>query len=400
MLAAAIWHNVLQPLDVSGDPDGSVDPLDVLIVINEINNPRFSTNGALIPDVPPGQSLPYFDVTCDSNVGPLDVLSIINAINLGFHDPSWNFSTSNVSSGSSGHVGISSCSPLLIEGDSLRTELNQTVVLPDDTSSIRVSFEAPVFDTLSVDSIRDAFEILVLDEMGVTFTLPFGSNRDASYNWSENIMPGFGPGTATTTLPNSVYSNPDGDYYYVGSVVPGDFNGDGHMDFAGRGNGYVDIWLYNSTGTKTFTRTSRLSLPPGEGTSVLSAADFTGDGIDDVVTATGRALSPQIGSLLHTFASLGDGTFGPIRTQPIFNTNSDALVPKWSVAGDLNNDGLQDLVITSAYSRSSVFLGNGNGTFQIGSDFATGTGNASGRNVYLRDLNADGHLDMLTSQTS
>jgi len=42
LLAVAIWNNVVFPLDVRGDQPASVDPLDVLTLINEINNPRFS----------------------------------------------------------------------------------------------------------------------------------------------------------------------------------------------------------------------------------------------------------------------------------------------------------------------------------------------------------------------
>ncbi len=201
MMVAAIWHNVLQPLNVSGEPGGSVDPLDVLTVINEINNPKYSDRGALIQDVPAGQSLPYFDVNCNSTVDPLDVLSIINAINSGVYDPSWNFEASQNTTGKKGRVTISACSPKLIEGDSLSTELNQTIVLPDDTSAVRVSFEAPVFDTLSRDAIRDAFEIVLLDPSGQPLSLPYGANRDAIYNWSESIEPVVGPAAKTTTLP-------------------------------------------------------------------------------------------------------------------------------------------------------------------------------------------------------
>lgn len=101
---------------------------------------------------------------------------------------------------------LSSCSPLLVEGDSLATQLNKTVVLPDSTSAIRVSFEAPTFDTLSQNAIRDAFKILRLDELGQPLTLPFGANREASYNWSENVEAAFGPGTQSTTLPSGFIS--------------------------------------------------------------------------------------------------------------------------------------------------------------------------------------------------
>ncbi len=201
MMVAAIWHNVLQPLNVSGEPGGSVDPLDVLTVINEINNPKYSDRGVLIQDVPAGQSLPFFDVNCNSTVDPLDVLSIINAINSGVYDPSWNFEASQNTTGNQGRVTISACSPKLIEGDSLSTELNQTIVLPDDTSAVRVSFEAPLFDTLSRDAIRDAFEIVLLDRSGQPLSLPYGANRDAIYNWSESIVPAVGPAAKTTTLP-------------------------------------------------------------------------------------------------------------------------------------------------------------------------------------------------------
>ena len=68
MLASAIWHNVLQPLNVSGEPQGNVSPIDALIVINELNIPKFSDRNVLFPDVPAGQQNPFYDVNCDSFV--------------------------------------------------------------------------------------------------------------------------------------------------------------------------------------------------------------------------------------------------------------------------------------------------------------------------------------------
>ena len=208
MFAAAIWHNVLQPLNVSGETGGSVDPLDVLTIINEINTPKFSnpTNGSLPLELPDGTQNPFLDIDCDSRVSPLDVLNVINAINSGDYAPDWVFSGSNVGGTTHGRVVTAGCSPKLIEGDSLFTDLSQSIVVPDDTSAIRVSFETPVFDTLSQNAIRDSFEILLLDQTGQPLTLPYGVDREASYNWSERTQPIASIGTQNTTSPQGSIS--------------------------------------------------------------------------------------------------------------------------------------------------------------------------------------------------
>ncbi len=41
-MTVALWNNVAWPIDVSGDNPGIVTPIDALLVINELNNPRYS----------------------------------------------------------------------------------------------------------------------------------------------------------------------------------------------------------------------------------------------------------------------------------------------------------------------------------------------------------------------
>lgn len=68
------WQN--QALKEDVDNSGAVDPLDVLVLINEINL------GGSRPLTGTGQSTPPFiDVDGDRNIGPLDVLMVINFIN-------------------------------------------------------------------------------------------------------------------------------------------------------------------------------------------------------------------------------------------------------------------------------------------------------------------------------
>ncbi|MCU0710050.1 MAG: FG-GAP-like repeat-containing protein [Pirellula sp.] len=202
MLAVDGWHNVLQPLSVLADPNQDVSPLDVLVVINEINGRRYSDTFGNLPDQPPvGERPPYFDVNCNGSVEPLDVLMVINHLNGGPKPTSWNLATANQSSGS-GFISAASCSPQLNEGTSLRTELVTDLVIPNENSAVRVTFRQPVFDTASVGQMRDAFEISVRDISGNLLVLPYQPRLEAVVNWSENSTTVNGPAVQMQSAPN------------------------------------------------------------------------------------------------------------------------------------------------------------------------------------------------------
>ena len=75
-----VWQNPLDPRDV--DNSGFVVPLDVLVIINELNNPKFRDSSGRLPLPPPdGAPPPFFDVNGDAHATPLDVLIVINFIN-------------------------------------------------------------------------------------------------------------------------------------------------------------------------------------------------------------------------------------------------------------------------------------------------------------------------------
>ena len=76
------WQNPVDPEDVNNN--GVIQPLDALLIINELNDPQFSdpSNGAL--PVPPPISLvdgPYLDVNGDGFASPIDALLVINQLN-------------------------------------------------------------------------------------------------------------------------------------------------------------------------------------------------------------------------------------------------------------------------------------------------------------------------------
>jgi Dockerin type I domain len=70
------WRNRKNDLDV--DNDGSVSPLDVLVVTNEIN-----ANGTRKLDAVGPKKAPfyYYDANGDGSISPLDILTIVNFIN-------------------------------------------------------------------------------------------------------------------------------------------------------------------------------------------------------------------------------------------------------------------------------------------------------------------------------
>ncbi len=198
MLTAAIWSNVLQPLDVV--PNNQVTPLDALLIINEINNPVYSDRSTRrLPNEYTGpDAAPLIDVTCDQFVTPIDALLVINAINAGVTPPSWQFASAGGQPGTAGKFEAAACHPRLVEGSSLVTQLHAQLKLPTNDSAVRVNFEAPSFDTASVGTMRDAFEVLVLGVDNVPLSLPYRYGQQAAYNWSEEIVPQIAPGSQFT----------------------------------------------------------------------------------------------------------------------------------------------------------------------------------------------------------
>lgn len=122
------------------------------------------------------------------------------------------------------------------------------------------------------------------------------------------------------------------------------------------------------------------------------AGDFNGDGKLDVVT------SNRGGTSITMFLGNGDGTFQTGQSTNIANTFTG---PFAIAAGDVNNDGKLDVVVTSISAGISggvaVLLGNGDGTFQAATVFTNDLG--AGESVALADVNGDGNLDVLVGES-
>jgi|GEM_PF-785417 len=79
------WHNYNLPLDVNGD--NAVSPIDVLIIIQEINR-----NGSYELPTPRSEIVPpFYDVDRDGWITPSDALQIINYLNFNEHQVAFSF---------------------------------------------------------------------------------------------------------------------------------------------------------------------------------------------------------------------------------------------------------------------------------------------------------------------
>jgi len=178
---------------------------------------------------------------------------------------------------------------------------------------------------------------------------------------------------------------------YVRSVFASDLNGDGALDlvWAPDAPPYPFVYALNN-GDGTFGPITIQNIQTC-GTGQATTADVDNDGDQDVLVANNRsgpsAFCEAVSRTVRVALNNGNGTFQADYGVQVFP------LPMMAIGADLNGDGLTDIVASSA--QVSVALGTGGGQFAPPVIY-----DARGTELAASDLDADGDLDMATSDGS
>ena len=175
----------------------------------------------------------------------------------------------------------------------------------------------------------------------------------------------------------------------IPSVVA-DFNKDGILDIAGPSNGSLGVMLGNGDGT--FRTVNPVTV--GSNPKTAAAADFNKDGnLDIAVLNSGTIGNPSDQGVISILLGNGTGTFSKA------NSVAAGVNPRALAVGDMNGDGKPDLIVatgatTASAFQVSVFLGNGDGTFQAPFNVPLPAGDTP-TTMALLDVDGDGKLDVV-----
>lgn len=170
--------------------------------------------------------------------------------------------------------------------------------------------------------------------------------------------------------------------YLPSLALSGDFNNDGNLDLATTGgNNSVSLHFGNGDGTFKTRVSFQLSSAPFS----IKAGDLNSDGSLDLV------VSDNSGASINTYLNSGAGAFSLHSQFGLTNDYANLAI------GDLNGDGKNDIAASHSL-YNFIYLNNGDGTFRIGVSFNTTNGEVD--TPAIADLDGDGKQDLVTARTS
>jgi len=212
---------------------------------------------------------------------------------------------------------------------------------------------------------------------------------------TQDLLLNFAPGDGTLAMPQLYPAGTS-----LSSIATADLNGDHNPDvivYDGASNA-VQVLLNGSNGLGApvaYPIPGGFSATPQP--QALAAGDLNGDGVPDVVVANlGSGASGTVSSLLGK----GNGTLATAHTYPAAST------PIGVVLDDFNGDHKLDAAVVNSGDTTSstdlgsvsILIGNGDGSFQAPVNYPQGTLHPAA--IVSSDLNGDGKPDLIVANTA
>jgi hypothetical protein len=199
--------------------------------------------------------------------------------------------------------------------------------------------------------------------------VPFGDLsgdrcNDVLVRLSSGALRLYKPGCGAAVKPSTSYTSlgTSGWNQYDVLTSPGDISGDGRPDLIARGASTGTVYLYQGTSTGKLSARVKLYDNWKSYKKIVGAGDLNGDGIGDL-------LAQDTSNTLYRYDGTGQGTF---KARVKLFTNWGGSYNVIVGVGDITGDGKADLV--SRDSAGNVWRNNGDGEGSFGARTRIATG--------------------------
>ncbi|MCP4193069.1 MAG: VCBS repeat-containing protein [Planctomycetaceae bacterium] len=207
--------------------------------------------------------------------------------------------------------------------------------------------------------------------------LVIGSFRDGKVAWHENLG-------ADRFLEHSIDSIPGSDDSLIRELIAADFDGDGDDDVAVAAYGSDRIVWYRNLGNGHFDNLATVTTET-DGVRTLAAADFDADGDLDLVSGS------WLDNKVAWYANDGEGNFG---SQQIISESIAG--PRQLRVGDIDLDGRPDVAVAFRFDDTVAWFSNEGDGFSSDSQIISTNTNGP-EAIALADADGDGDLDVFTA---